>query len=159
MNHIFILFFSLVCFVTSSFGQSSVNSGGHDIKNGSGSASISLGQTKSTFTENSGGSVSSGVQQTYQVESTGIQTKLAEEIKLKVYPNPSTDMLSISLNPKTQMTMSVKLSSLEGKTIKEVTTSALNTSIDLSSLPKTTYLLSLELEGYKNPITYRIIKK
>ena len=77
-------------------GQESVNTSGGEATGSGGSASYTVGQPSYTYASSVDGSVSEGVQQTYQItSSTGIEEE--NGITLKAYPNPTKDILTLSV--------------------------------------------------------------
>lgn len=122
-----------------------------------GTASFSLGQVAYTTDIGDNIVVIAGVQQPYELF---IPTDIeVPEIpfSLEVFPNPTTDILTIKVKDANFHRMNYTLSSLSGKLLKHNTIDAKDTFISLSGLARGTYLLSVHYS--KNLIqTFKIIK-
>src|SRR6478735_5818225 len=77
--------------------QESVNSTGGDATGIGGNFSYSVGQVVYTTNSGSLGSVSQGVQQTYEIFIDGVNETLLD-ISLSVFPNPAADHLTLEIS-------------------------------------------------------------
>jgi hypothetical protein len=70
--------------------------------------------------------------------------KLEDEIKLNVYPNPTTDILKITYNSNSKTGLQIKITDVVGREIKQM---EYEEEIDISDLEKGIYFLSLYQNG------------
>lgn len=82
---------------TIAFAQSSINSSGGDISNADGSVAFSIGIPVYTYHEGVDGSITQGVQHTYDVEE-DLSIDENDFLLIKVYPNPSSDLITLELD-------------------------------------------------------------
>ena len=86
---------------------------------------------------------------------TNINDATAIKLKINVYPNPTTDKVSIS-NENSE-NLYVKVVSLSGRIFKEKTSSANIIDVDLSDCPRETLLL--DINNGKERVVKKVIKK
>ena len=154
-----ITFFSLSFCVFSCIlvsGQSSPNSGG-GVSGPSGNVSYSIGQTFYEAVVSSGGSVSLGVQSSYEVTETLGQEIAEISLSLKVYPNPTTDILNLRLDLTDHQRYSYELYDLAGKMLGKRPVLGKVTEIPISSYPSGTYLLKVS-KGNRSVKVFKVIK-
>ena len=121
----------------------------------SGSVSYSVGQVFYTAATSANGSVSSGVQQAYEISSTlGINDETIS-LELSVYPNPTSDYLTLKVEETAQLTY--QLYNVQGILIEEKLVNSYTTGIDLEAHPSATYFLTV-LKNSKRIKTFKIIK-
>ena len=145
------LFFGIV-----SYGQTSVNTAGGEVKNASGSVSYSIGQVVYTSVSNSNGSVSQGVQQAYQISTLNVEEN-AFNFSLSVYPNPTQDNLNLRVGNYRQEQMVYRLLDSGGKLLSESKVQSQETVIEMQQLPNATYFVEVYHE-YKKVQSFKIIK-
>lgn len=124
-----------------------------------GSASYTVGQVAYTYASN-GGSVSQGVQQGYVISTVLGLNNSAINLQVAVYPNPTVDKLTLTLN-ETDFTakqgLVVQLYNMEGKLLKQQNVVAESTSIEMKDLRTATYYLRV-LDNKNTVKTFKIIK-
>jgi len=127
--------------------QESVNTAGADISNNSGSITASVGQTFYETSFSGQGSASAGVQQPYEIIET-LGTEIAEiSLSLNIYPNPTQDVLNLTLDFKNYNSYRYDLFDGSGKLITGKTISQAKTSIQMAALPAAIYYLKVSLGG------------
>lgn len=89
-----LLFIVSITLQTMAFSQSSMSSSGGDISNADGSVAFSIGIPVYTYFDGDGGSITQGVQHTYNVEE-DLSINENALILMKVYPNPSSDFITL----------------------------------------------------------------
>ena len=96
---------------------------------------------------------------TYDDEEVVDNSSPAEEVQMKMYPNPTKDIVHIDAPTKEQGVRSVFVFDLSGKLIKEFSFANItqNTEIDLTTLPANNYLLHVQLSNGEQ-FTQKIIK-
>ena len=123
-----------------------------------GSISYSVGQliTSSQTTANT--TIDVGIQQPLQIVTLSNPEVTHVQLKAKVYPNPSTDFVLLSLTDTDFEDMQYALYSLNGGLVKEASISEAETSVDLRELAVGTYVLRVT-QHQKHIKTFKIIKK
>jgi hypothetical protein len=158
-NAILVVVVGLLCALhNNTWAQASIHSAGGDGNGSGGSVSTSIGQVVYTSADNQSVRVIQGVQQPYEVlVVTGIKTNLAKQLKIKVYPNPTMDNLSISVDDLSNGPLEFQLFDLQGRLLDSRELSNSETIINLFYLPSATYLL--KISSKRRPIqTFKIIK-
>jgi hypothetical protein len=136
--------------------KGTVASGGNALGTG-GSASYSIGQTDYITASGAGGTITQGIQQPYEIYViTGIET-YGINLSLSVYPNPTTDLVTLSVKNTSTEKMSYILSDVQGKIIRKEKLTDNETSIFMADLRKSTYLVKV-LNNNKEVKTFKIIK-
>jgi hypothetical protein len=138
--------------------QTTTISSGGEAEGTGGSAAVSVGQVFYQSTVGRSGSVSEGVQQTYEII---IITGTAENnlvLSAEAYPNPVTDILKLSVGRDTRNdNLSFSLTDIKGNTICQGKISEQTTLIPMSEKVNGAYFLSV-LKNQKAIKTFRIIK-
>lgn len=131
--------------------------GGEAIGEG-GSMSFTLGQIDYIEAKGETGTMAQGVQHPYEIEVILGVEEMNININATVYPNPTSNQITLQITDRDLANMSFKVYDISGKIITENTISQDQTKIDLSQSPVGTYLLNVQV-GKKNIKTYKIIKK
>jgi hypothetical protein len=124
-----------------------------------GSASYTVGQVVYTTNNGTTGSLSQGVQQPYEISVvSGIED--AKEITLicSVYPNPTTNFLTINVENYSFDKLRYQLYDIQGKLLESKIVTADQTSIDMTNFTPATYLLKV-IHNNEEVKTFRIIKR
>lgn len=136
--------------------QEAVPASGGDAVGTGGSSSYTVGQTVYTTHTGTNGTVSQGVQQPYEISTTtGINIKSIDLLGLAIYPNPTTDYLT--LTTKNNENINYQLFNLEGKLIESKKVTENNTKIQMTELPKAIYFLKVT-KSDKIIKSFKIIK-
>ena len=101
--------------------------------------SYSIGQLFYTTNTGNNGSVTQGIQQVYQI--TTMVGICQTDLRLEVYPNPTTNFLKLVVEDKKLENLEYQLYDLKGKLIKNKKVKASKTDIDMSLLPTSSYLM------------------
>lgn len=121
-------------------GQQNTVSAGGDASGAGGSVSYSIGQVDYINNSGSNGNTNEGVQQPYEFFQ---EVGLEEEIIISaVYPNPTTDIIQIEFENAKQRTL--ELFDQNGKLVLKSACTGATTSMDLSTLAKGAYTLSVQ---------------
>jgi len=146
----------LVLGLTTQAQQASTASGG-DATGSGGSVAYSVGQVVYTTNTNSNGSVGQGVQQVYEVYNLGInETTLS--ISVVVFPNPTTDEVTLQMSNYNNEKLSYQLFDLQGRLLSNYPIEAQQTQIKMNSLPVATYFLNVVSQENKKVQSFKIIK-
>ncbi len=137
--------------------QENLTSAGGDYSGSSGSISYSVGQIAYLSENNSDYSISEGVQQPFEISQilSLIEAKNIE-ISLAVFPNPTYDIVKIELKNDELNNYKYQLTDLIGNIIEENKLFKKEVFVDLSKLPKTSYLLKISL--LENQKEIKIVK-
>jgi len=136
--------------------QTSVNATGTNASGSGGTVSYSIGQVVYTNNTGASGSVAQGVQQAYEIFTVGIkETEL--NIFLTVFPNPTTDYLTLSIGEFDISNLSYQLYDMNGKLLQNEKITGNQTSIVMSNLVPANYFVKV-IQGNKEVKTFKIIK-
>lgn len=156
--YLFILFLTSIS-VVKSYSQESVTVSGGTATGTGGTASYSIGQTTFTSQISSGGIVSSGVQQAYEIVTLGNNDFAEINLVMSAYPNPSIDVLNLVVSDEKWSGMSYQLFDLNGKTLSKLQKMITSeTSVSMQELQRGIYFLTIT-NGLKTIKTFKIIKK
>ena len=157
MKKILILF----CVLMTGFGayaQSAVSASGGESSGSGGSASYTVGQTFYSANVGTSGQVSEGVQQSYEIyDVTEVQNPLSANISLSVFPNPTSDFLTLRIDGDYIDGFNCTMYDISGKEIMLQQIGSSETSIDMQSLSPATYFVRVTKD--KNEVkTFKIVK-
>ena len=137
--------------------QETVPASGGEATGGGGTSSYSVGQITYTTDNGTNGSVAKGVQQPYEISIvTGIEATNIN-LELSVYPNPTTDRLTLAVKDTELNNLKFQLYDLSGKLIQQAQLRAQNTQINMQNLAAATYLLKVT-DSNKVVKTFKIIR-
>ena len=135
-------------FVNYSFGQKDVVASGGQATGSGGSVSYSIGQIDYITSTGSGGTITQGVQQPYEIfVVSGIEEQTIN-LLANVFPNPVIQFVTLDLSVSSNSTKYI-LYDGEGKIIKENGISEKSTSIQMSELPSAIYFLVVLKDNQK----------
>lgn len=136
--------------------QESVNATGSNASGSGGSVGYSVGQVVYTTNTGTNGSVAQGVQQPFEISVvTGIEE--AKGIHLSVYPNPTTDYLTLEVKDFELSDLSYQMYDMSGKLLQNTNITVYQTSIAMSNLVPATYFVKVT-RANKEVKTFKIIK-
>ncbi|MCJ7450079.1 MAG: T9SS type A sorting domain-containing protein [Bacteroidales bacterium] len=156
---------NFLCFLLlSSFGISTLHgqatnpASGGDASGTGGSVSYSVGQVVYTINTGTNGTVYQGVQQPYEI-SIVTAIRNTEEIILEclVFPNPTSGLLKLIINPFDHENLRYRLYDLTGMLLQDKKIDSEETEILMNSLSPSTYFLKV-LSVNKEIKTFKIIK-
>lgn len=148
--------------LTGLHAQESVNASGGNASGSGGSISYSMGQV--VYTANSGttGTVSQGVQQPYEISViTGFEDIKWMNLNCSVYPNPTTDYLTLKVDASTSIpirNLSYQLFDMNGRLLGSGKLESRETQIVMVNLVPETYLLEI-FDQKKIVKSFKIIKR
>lgn len=130
---------------------------GGDASGSGGTAAYSVGQVVYTTNTGTTGSVAQGVQQAYEIFTLGInETDL--DISLTVFPNPTTDNLTLQISEYNNQKLSYKLIDMQGKLLTNGEVIATQTQVNTSNLPSSIYFINVVNQQNKTIQSFKIIK-
>lgn len=153
---ILFLLFSFIFFLKGN-AQQSVNAGGGNATGSNGKVSYTIGQIDYVTATGSGGSVSQGVQQPFEIFTLGIDEIPEIKLEFSIYPNPTTDVLYIK-NENLDLKFKYQLYDISGKLIFSNNKTVQEDTISMSGYTAGTYLLIVQTENNQSK-SFKIIKK
>lgn len=115
-------------------GNFSANSGGSTL-------SWTVGEPISTTENSSSAILTQGFQQPVTVNPLSISNKIEDEIAVQVFPNPTTEQITIQTNSRTAL--KAELINVLGQVIHSYALNDASLTIDLTRLPAANYLLQV----------------
>ena len=119
-----------------------VAAGGQAVGTG-GAASYSIGQLEFVKANGSGGSVSGGIQQPYEIYIITGGGKTSTPLDCQLFPNPTASVLQLNVGSADTKNLSYALFDIKGKLIGQWGVVNEKTMIQMNSLPSGTYFLRL----------------
>jgi len=137
--------------------QQTVDASGGTATGTGGSVTYSVGQVVYSYQTATNGWLIQGVQQ--PKEYTGLATTdFASAIaQCKLYPNPTTNQLTLSFNSEAYLGCDAVLTDLSGKQLLQLPLCEANTTLQLEQLPAATYLLSVT-KNNQTVQSFKIVK-
>jgi hypothetical protein len=153
---------SLILFLgmASLHAQETEPASGGNASGSGGSSSYSIGQVFSATYSGSNGTVSTGVQQPFEISLiTGTEEGKDLSLRFSVYPNPSTNYLTIYIDGAFSEMYSAFLYDITSHQVKNMTIENIETKIDMSNLPVGTYILKIiESKNLTTPKEIKVFK-
>lgn len=140
------------------YTQNNTVASGGTAMGSSGTLSYSLGQIDYSTLTGSGGSLSEGVQQPYEIASLDADDYPNIILQMKVYPNPFETQIILSISDFTSEYLEYTVYDMQGKLLISNKISTVETSVSLESQQAATYLLQVTDSGQLLK-TFIIIKK
>jgi hypothetical protein len=140
------------------YSQETIPTSGGDATGSGGSSSFSVGQIVYTTHTGSNGSISQGVQQSYEIFTLSNAALSTVNLTATTYPNPTSDYVVLAISDVSLIDLSYALYDIQGKPIAKSTISSKDTQIDMLSLSAGTYLLNVNQNNQKLK-SFKIIKK
>lgn len=147
----------LLCIGITAQAQQATTATGGDASGSGGTLAYSVGQVVYTTNTDASGTVSQGVQQAYEISTTGVKENELN-ISLSVYPNPTADNLTLKVQDYNKEKLSYQLFDMQGKLLSNGQVTAQQTQIDTASLPSATYFIHIVNQENKAIQTFKIIK-
>lgn len=137
--------------------QESPTASGGDATGSGGTVAYSVGQAVYTSNTSTSGTVSQGVQQSYEIFTFGInETEL--NISLSVFPNPTADHLTLQISDYNNEKLSYQLYDMQGKLLNNGQVTTQQTQINTADLPKATYFIHVVNQENQKVQSFKIIK-
>ena len=129
---------------------------GGDASGSGGTVAYSVGQIAYTTSTGTTGSVAQGVEQAYEIYSVGIK-ETALNISLSVFPNPTSDFLTLKVQDYNNEALSYNLLDEQGKLVLNEQIITQDTQVAMSTLARGTYFINV-VQAIKKIQTFKIIK-
>ena len=156
-NTLFVFLAFLFSF--SAIGQTAhqvLSATGGDASGTGGSVAYSVGQIVYSTSTGTTGSVAQGVEQAYEIYSVGIK-ETALNISLSVFPNPTSDFLTLKVQDYNNEALSYNLLDEQGKLVLNEQITTQDTQIAMSTLVRGAYFINV-LQANKKIQIFKIIK-
>jgi len=138
--------------------QNAFTGAGNNAFGAGGSVSYSMGQVAYETSSNINGSISTGVQQAFEIFSVDIFEQVFEDFSISVYPNPSSGKITLVTSTLNYEDLSYQISDLNGKYIASNILNLKTNIIDMLELPTSIYFITILKDGIKIK-TFKILKK
>lgn len=157
-NRLLIIFLVIGLGLTELLAQNAQPTSGGVASGGGGTMSYTVGQLVYTTNTGSGGTISQGVQQSYEIWII-TDTNEGKQITLSVsvFPNPTSDYLILHFQNSDIKELSYQLIDINGKTLENKSITGSETSINMNKLVRATYFLKVT-NGNTDIKTFKIIK-
>lgn len=136
--------------------ENAVTTGGEATGAG-GTASYSVGQVVYTTATGTNGSVAQGVQQPFEISVTTGVNETSINLEMSVYPNPTTNFLSLKVKSEKLESLTYQLIDLQGKVIENKKVNSTTSTIKMEELPKAVYFLNV-VNNNQVVKTFKVIK-
>ena len=133
-----------------------LSASGGDATGSGGSVAYSVGQIVYTTSTGTTGSVAEGVEQAYEIYSVGIK-ETTLNISLSVFPNPTSDFLTLKVQDYNNETLSFDLLDEQGKLVLNEQITTQDTQVAMSTLARGSYFINI-VQANKKIQTFKIIK-
>ena len=133
-----------------------LSASGGDASGSGGTVAYSVGQIVYTTNTGTTGSVAQGVEQAYEISSVGIK-ETALNISLSVFPNPTSDYLTLKVEDYNKEALSYHLIDEQGKLVLNEQITTQDTQVAMSTLARGAYFINV-LQANKKIQTFKIIK-
>ena len=156
---ILIVGFSLLFFGTVKlYAQQGFVASGGDATGSGGTASYSIGQIDYVTATGSNGTISQGLQQPFEILVTSVTNNPGINLSAIVYPNPTTNFLSLKIENSKLDNVSYQLYDELGQLLTEKRIDANETKIELVNYSSAIYFLKV-ISNNKELKSFKIIKK
>ena len=136
--------------------QETVLATGGDASGTGGTVAYSIGQVVYSTNTSTTGAVSQGVQQSYAILTVGIN-ETALNISLSIFPNPTTEYLTLQVKNYNNKKLSYQLFDIQGRLLGGKVITVSKTQINMSDFSIGTYLINVIQEN-KKVQAFKIIK-
>ena len=139
------------------FAQQATTAAGGNASGSGGTAAYSVGQIVYTTNVGSNGSMAQGVQQPYEISIVfGVEDNLIN-LNFNLYPNPTTNFLTLSISDIDLSVLSFELFGSDGKLIEAKKITTFNEVICLENLSSGAYFLKI-INNNQQIKSFKIIK-
>lgn len=139
--------------------QEAIPASGGNASGSGGLASYSVGQVIYSTNTGNTGSVAQGVQQPFEISVvSGIEKAKGINLECMVYPNPTTDILTLKIENYNHENLSYLLYDISGKVLKNEKLTENETSIPMADFVPAIYFLKVT-DNQKEIKSFKIIKK
>ncbi len=150
--------FALLVLAPLAYAQEALLTSGADIKTTNGSVSFSVGQMDYVMISTNAGSISQGVQHPYEIYISPSTDDMAfSNLKCTVYPNPTTNFLTLAVENINIKGLSYQLTDSRGRLLRDAPILDAKTTLAMQYYTSAVYFLQVN-EKNKVIQTFKIIK-
>lgn len=157
LNQSVVLLTTILFWGSMAQAQESIHTSGGDASGSGGSAAYSVGQVVYTTNTASNGSEAQGVQQAYEIFSLDVK-EVRTSISVEVFPNPTTNNLTLQISEYNNEEYSYLLYDMLGKALNKGQITSQRTQINTSGLPSATYIIHIRNKAKQNIQSFKVIK-
>jgi len=136
--------------------QESANTSGGNASGTGGTISYSVGQVVYTTQSSTSGTIAQGIQHAFEIYLVG-RKDIYLNISLSVYPNPTSDNLTLLISNYSNENLDYHLYDMHGKLIKTDKITSIKTAVEMQYLTAATYFIHVSRVG-KTIQTFKVIK-
>jgi len=148
----------MLCAVFTIQAQETIPVSGGEATGSGGSSSYSVGQLVYTTNTDTGGTVTQGVQQSFELFTLSNPELTTINLTAVTYPNPASDYIVLKITDSALDNLSYKLIDINGKAIANGSITNTDTQINMQSLALGMYILKVN-QNKQELKTFKIIKK
>lgn len=138
--------------------QEVIPASGGNATGAGGSVSYTVGQIMNNTNQGTNGSVAEGVQQPFEISVvTGIEDITGIVLSTSIYPNPTSDYLTLRVEDYDGMNLSYQLFDVNGRLLENIKVTGSETTISMVQFSPGAYFLKI-LDSNKDIKTFKIIK-
>ncbi len=152
-----ILLISALLVTGTIYSQQSLNVSGGDAFGIGSTAAYSIGQVVYTAHSDHSGTVTQGVQHGYEIIPVGVKESLLN-ISLSVFPNPTSDNLTLQIKDYNSEKLSLQLLDIQGRLLHAEQIYSGETMIHMNDLAKATYFIHVFDYKSKKIQSFKIVK-
>ncbi len=152
-----ILLLLIGVFASKMQAQQSGNTSGGNATGTEGTVNYSVGQIDYTSTSGTGGTVSQGIQQAYEIFTLGTDNFSNINLTMMVYPNPTTSMVNLKIEDYASENLKYSLFDIQGRQIESKKITQDETQIQMENLVSAIYFINI-IDNNKILKTFKIIK-
>ena len=153
---------AFICFVfllgnKNLLAQQGTSAGGGEAIGSGGSASYTIGQIDYISAADSGGTITQGIQQPYEILIVTGMDENGIDLTISVYPNPATDFVLLKMENNKLENFTYQLYDIQGKILLNKKVESRKTSISMIDLAQAIYFIKV-LKNNIEVKTFKIIK-
>ncbi len=152
-----VFIFSLITAICQNTDLEVISTGGDDFKKSNSSISWTIGEIATETFSDTNNILTQGFQQS-KLTVISIKENKISELDIKVYPNPTKDLLSIEIDSEEINDFQIMLFDLNGKKISQTKMTEKKKNISMNIYPTSTYILKI-IKKEKEISSYKIIKQ
>jgi hypothetical protein len=137
--------------------QQGTSAGGGEAIGSGGSASYTIGQIDYISAADSGGTITQGIQQPYEILIVTGMDENGIDLTISVYPNPATDFVLLKMENNKLENFTYQLYDIQGKILLNKKVESRKTSISMIDLAHAIYFIKV-LKNNIEVKTFKIIK-
>ena len=148
----------LLCIGLTATGQEAITSSGGEATGSDGSVAYSVGQIVYSSYNNNSANVNEGVQQAFEIFTLGVEDQELNS-QLSVFPNPTTENITLQIDNYEDQKMIYRLHNMQGKLLNSDKVNTQKTQINTQKLQAGVYFINIVSQKKQIKQSFKIIKK